>query len=1697
MQFQSISDNDLGKGIDSRSSENTIPEGYSADLLNLVTINKRLAKRRGFELYGGCFPLRVARVDYTASNDQIRFSFDGAVNLATQRAIPVVVYGRTNLNSHGGDFTLTDTGQYYSSITPNTRETLLAGSNTITKTTAERPIADDIFITGLAEATSLNKTDNTVFAPDAVQQNQTTQVLDIDYTVAENKEAFVYYKAKTASPGSIYVDDSLAIDGSGNGSVTAATHGLDNFNITAYFFRDTGTEWQEVWADDVAVDGSGTVSVSFDGLASTTVRVILTAIPPTQVVSESISAGATQTITISGNSSPYMFAQIFSSGSLVFIDSIVYDEDTDTHTLTIVNGGSPNTFEVRYEFGAIAANSFTITSGTAITSDGVDTSPQMTVWGFCHENSTYGGSKTLREGWVTHLDSYRRLAEERMIASQSGVIYRHANRTELDSAYKLDFKYPYLRARKSTADGTVGPGFQPVAGTFRTLGSVQTADCDTSGRLPITTIAYNSGTGYVDFTLSATSKTVYADGGGVSTTTIDNVILTDLHYITFSNCNNSRFNGTHLVKAVAETADTITISVSLSTVTTSIWDETDVGGLAGLFTDALVVTTTDTEFLAGDTITDGTNSWTVSTNDTSANSDNRIFLSSTTSFITVAGDQRLTGTRNASIIQVRDGSNSLNTDNVVPGDALSITGEDGTYQVTYVNTSATEAVTLTDNGTSLTISGVTSTAAFALGQKVVLAAAGATYSGEHVITGIPTTTSLTVASVSSGSGSANLLGKTIEVDKALSWTDNRNNLNIIDIAARWIPVEAPDNAGDLTPSTYTYYLNAGTVSNKPFVRSSVVNSSMYFTTGDDEVYKFDGTNAYKAGVFRWQPQAFISKDNSGGTIPYAGAQTGTIGTINGNVFNVSDADAQLFSVGNRIEHSDDNARYTITKIDTNETDSSGTITVDKPISGSASTGALDKIQAYSYYYRLNLIDVNNNVVASAVTGSQDYRVEIDESVAIKHRLIGFPVIGNYDYDRVELEIYRTQSDDAVEYRRITTIPVNFDNSEGYVDFIDTLSDEDWTRQPLDLVSSALLGAELGTTWGSPQRSKYITSTSNRLILGNIKSYPRLDISVIPEVDEVAETDLTGLIWEFKRTNNTASGTTNMTTNVSYEFVTTSGAVTPSSFVNNAGASFTVNATAHGLAAGDWVYLYHSAVASTHSNEYAGWWQINSVNVNDFTIVHSHDSGYTPGAADVDRYVTATAQEDVPVLIDTDGSRDYISGNTAVPRFDAVSRLAQAMNASMRKVDTTISGYADFEGWLVANAGGEFAAGQLIVEQPFVDTELATGEAFELVLPSFSNMLVFVNNINRAAAAEVQAVELSFPSRLLVSYPNYPELFDAPLATLPADSDAVVDVNSADGQEITGMIPFFGDSAFGAAQKSGVLVVFKANSIYLVDTETKQQGAGSGVANPVQRLESRGLGCTAPDSIAQTRNGIIFANESGMYALTRQLEIVYIGRPMSRNWERVNKEQLALCKGHHYAQDSQYKLSVPIGSSSIATSEVYVFDHADSEGALDGSWTRFDGHDATWWANLGDDAFFAATNGKVKRIRNNGTATDFRDENAAISATATMRANDFGVNSVRKLISKLFVHLRNEFPSEGTQVSWARDLSSTFETLAVPDIDTGDGSVVTIRYDLKRARAVYLQIKITNGTVDEPLDIAALSYRVGALSAQGTSEAGDI
>jgi hypothetical protein len=517
----------------------------------------------------------------------------------------------------------------------------------------------------------------------------------------------------------------------------------------------------------------------------------------------------------------------------------------------------------------------------------------------------------------------------------------------------------------------------------------------------------------------------------------------------------------------------------------------------------------------------------------------------------------------------------------------------------------------------------------------------------------------------------------------------------------------------------------------------------------------------------------------------------------------------------------------------------------------------------------------------------------------------------------------------------------------------------------------------------------------------------------------------------------------------------------------------------------------------------------------------------------------------PVFLDADYNYSWRNANDSV-LYSAASRvllrLANAINFS-QSVETTP--------WLFANAGLDLGGQTLLLTFP--ENSLRTTP--EIVMPAslggveyygngvkvvsgsttFSSATSFTvgNHVKLSAgnwvvdnspytdpyhvittktgaspytyttsfSTSVGATTTKFPSRLVVSYPNYAEVFHRPFDTDGILSDSIVDVNPADGQEITGVFPFFSESAFGASLKSSSLIVFKSNSIYVVDVESRR----------AQQLESNGLGCTAPYSIAATREGIMFANEAGLYRLTRSLTVEPIGSYADRLWRQdVEKSQLDLMHGHAYGVGRKYKVSYPETAQKVPSSVlVYDYTKEDTKNSY-GSWTRYTNHPTTGWCNLLEDAFFCTTAGRVYQVSSGNSKYDYADDGQAISCSVTFRALDFGDSAIRKRVLHLLVHYRIPQLIEGAvdvntaTVGMAVNLVDSFPALDtfyldVPNKPDGLSTLtpskqVTLRYAVRNPKSLYFQTKISDNGLHTPLQVTGLSFRVAGLGTEGITEA---
>lgn len=1711
LNYQTVRESDFGGGIDQQSAENKIQPGFVEDIENADPKSAgHIGKRAGYQGFAGNIPLRVKEISYsTASTNNITFTFDDSIEVPLGRSQPLVVIGKTK-DSHSGDWTDSNNKKYYSGFLSDIRKTFLTGTNTLVIPQTEHDYTTANLFVGIGQSTDGLSSSYIQIIPNSISIDKTTKDISINYTnnTGNSFEVFIWILPKDNVTGQTYVQTGNT--GSTSYTITGGTHNFGNTNIIAKLFLDSGGIYTEQQPVSVTMNQSTDDVTVTTGDAVGTYVIILVAAPLENYKTGSVAALSPITITLDTSGgydfsfiSCYLEQTIGGTLEQVIPDSIVSNSNTNEVDITFYNYMSQGAnFEVYWDYANISTNKIQVT-GAAIGVAYSETSPQLTVYGLDH--SEIYGLHTTREGWVNHIDSYRSIGENRVVAGLGGNIYAARLRNEGTNAadYLMPIFYPRVNERLAN-DAILGPAFYATGQTpGRTRGFI-TGNGAASNFFSIYSVMYNTGSGYTEYTLNVPGMVINGTLANIIQTTAG---LEDI--FTAQDCGYRVHNGNFKVKAITQpTATTLKISVEIPAVTTTDYDEQDVGGRGGVFTDRLVMNN-NTPYLPGDTIASVLFPDTIDFVTVENAIGTTALISGVLDVLDLPQGLRLAASRTSSVVPCRDAStaNTATVVNIVRGDMLTYSEINRQLRVKHVNALSDINVSITGDGYTATVTLLSGNTNHLFEGAQLLFADTEDFNGVQTITEVTSTIAFTFDSSITGTQTGKIVGKTIQVDEELEYTDTIDSSIYFNVDGRWAPFEIPTDGYNITPKTKVTHFDSEAFDQQEIIRSTMVQDNLYLTNYSDEVLKVDGTSIYRAGLLPWQANLFVTTDTAAaGKIVVDNPTVTTTATATNNKFHVNENDRDVFSIGDQIQASSDKAIYTIINITHEAPDAF--IVVDRVISGTTNGQTLTKISVFKYYFRLNMVDANDNVTASAATGAFDHIVKMGANAAVNIRAIGMPVWDIYDYDKLELQIYRTKANGAI-FNLVTTLPINFNNNTGYIDYTDTTPDAFFTDSDTDQVHGVLLGGEYGTGFTQPMRAAYCTSAGNRLIFGNLKDYPQVDVRIVKPTDIITQsvfTNSSNRDWLFRKDNTDAGTSTDMVNRVKYQFRDVSTALTVTSISGTSNTSFLVTTSAvHGLtlsSSKQWVYLFHDAVTDADKLKYAGWWQISNVNsTTTFTVTYS-EAGSGAATAFPTKALFATTVTDVPVPIGTDGNYSQSNGNytsTEPYEFLAMKRLAEAINCTMRLVNKSLTGQTDFEPWMIARAGNEYNSGQLIIQQPKI-----LNTTLELQLPNFnSSLAIFGNNVKRSQGTTIGAVTKVFPSRIITSFSNFPEIFDNPAAASDIDSRSAIDINSADGQEITAIIPFFGDSAFGSAQKSGTIVVFKTNSIYLVDLAVKEQGF-----NPVQKLETMGKGCTAPYSVAVTKNGIMFANETGIYRLNRNLTIDYIGRKYERKFTNtVNRSYLYLATGHHDASANSYKLSYPI-TGEDENSHVAVYNHTreyEGDGGGSGSWTTYTNHPATGWTNLVADSYFSSTTGRIFIVRRLGEASDYRDDSSAINMSILSRAIDVGDSGQRKVFGSITTHYQVPFESTGTTLQAALNLSDVFQDTDTFKISTtstnedafgrpGTNKVISITSTLKDKIGVFIQVKYVNNSIDETAIITGFDLRVAAKGDKGLLEA---
>jgi hypothetical protein len=1499
----------------------------------------------------------------------------------------------------------------------------------------------DINFTSAATTDTLSSTD--------VQVNNTNSFFHASFD-ASTLNTQNYYPNTAGTP--TFIDQAAATSTTFGFDADAPGVGLQSSNLIVTVYEKIGLSVQKVIPDDITITGTVvSITVSHDnaGVIVDKYFYVATAVPDSQVVSGQVTAVAS-TVEIPGVTPFTGFAVYTLSGGvreLVIPDTADYDDTTETITITFDTTGAIS-YQIYYLEQSLQVNQLCVTDpNTQIDATslveldiyGIDPLKVMTV-----ED---------RNHWATHIDTYRSADLNQLMVGVAGVEYK------LDST-TLETLYPDYELVLDE-DQYLAPYFLSTGTTFNVPGRGYITSAEGFAGPEITTVAYQT-SGYMRFTLNTPDLAVedvtdYTDiGGGFFTTVLDNDLLT------VQNTGSSILNGSHLIKLMTLdfNTDTVLIDCEVTGVTgvtvdgTPIgpdFDEVDVCGYAQIYTTPVTIKSSvllDNTILPGATIGLGGQNYPVRGN--SFSSSERLYLNDVTASVELSTGLFILGTTTTDVISMRNTTTSTVNEHV-RGDMVKYSDFDRWVRIKDIVQLSSRVVTLTGNQVIFSTSG--DALNFEAGQKINIMTEGLE-GGSVTVNSVDNATTLTVSKTYTAT-SGRLIGHTFEMDESLTVSDTINNSLSFIPTARWHAIQKPNTPISFTSEqkTVKYPFNSFVTTQQEIIKSSMASDNMYLTNGEDAMIKYDGVNISRAGLFRWEGATFVRKvDGTAGAIAYnAGSVAGA--TPGSKVFTPTAAGAgAVFTVGQVVIGLDGlSVPLITTTIKSNDVTNNKITTTDVLPAGVVT---LVESSTLKYYFRLNLIDANNNIIGSAASGvDNNYTISMTDDTTVGIKLAKPPTLDLLDYDRLEYEIYRTKQDGAVFFK-VATLPVDYDNTLAYTYFEDTVADK--TLFEADPVSTSNFGAEIATGIDEALRAKFITSANNRLVLGNLKDNPRVDVQIFRPSTEQTVAQLDGL--EFKFTKGTDV--------INYTFQDGSARA---SVTNIADTGVVTSSTT--LTAGNWYYIYQDT-AGDASPEHLGWFKATAAD----TIAYTG-----PTIAPTNTYVISGTATTIPVLADTEVNDDDSGYQDGSNQLLIQSKLINAINATQIDLDEfSLAG----EGRTDITELGRFSIKAL------------DNTAFNLTVTSvnlFSVSTIFINNVAATSGTAIDSVAQNYNSRMLVSFQNFPEIFDRPRAIIPTESRSVIDVNSADGQEITGIIPFFGESTSQDSRKQDIVICFKENSIYAVNVSTRS----------ITKIDSRGVGCNAPSSIAAVPNGIIFASRSGVYRINRAFDVIWVGRYLDRKWqENTNLDQLSIATGHVYPQEKQYRLSVPV-STGTRNTEVYVYEYGDEAQGRTGGWSVFDNIPSTGWASDGLESYFGSSTGRVYTIRNTRTDSDFRDDDAAITWTVLYRGLDFGAPGKRKFVRAIISHFRVLKTDTSTTMEVGIDLTDEFKATSAftlqDSVDDGLSTMIgskvkAVRQNIPSQKGIYFQVKYVNNTIDTPVALSGITFHVAGLDHRGIEQA---
>jgi len=466
----------------------------------------------------------------------------------------------------------------------------------------------------------------------------------------------------------------------------------------------------------------------------------------------------------------------------------------------------------------------------------------------------------------------------------------------------------------------------------------------------------------------------------------------------------------------------------------------------------------------------------------------------------------------------------------------------------------------------------------------------------------------------------------------------------------------------------------------------------------------------------------------------------------------------------------------------------------------------------------------------------------------------------------------------------------------------------------------------------------------------------------------------------------------------------------------------------------------------------------------------------------------------------------ISDGYSVPANRLGLDLGRAINDVMREqdfidkaaMDVASDNLPELGGFCQARWGDTVGYNNLVVEAFDDLTSFAIDYTDHDQTLAKKNVQVFINGYipKRLQASTDSALEptidytntvvditskpLSFRSRVVLSYDNYPDVVDNPFTLFATESDSIIDVAADDGQVITGISGFFGVSAGEDTSLSSYVLVFKESSIYVVDTTQRT----------AKKLETWGQGCTLPESIVAVDGRVFFANDTGVYVIDRNLVVEYVGRNIESYWrDSVNKRGDAV--GFLDSLNRKYKLSVSVNDGST-TSEAVVYDFIKTPETQEGAWVTYDNINARSWKETTEGVYFGIYESKMFSIRNTGTKTDYRDDSKAIESSWTYGAQSFGDKATRVTLNRVTIYLDG---TDGVTDLYPSNSADFDDFVPMDEIDrTETKSIYSIGLSPTDRTLQFYQFKLDHGTKDENLIVTSIDFKLNIENGLGMDQA---